>query len=111
MKKLVAVSMFLLLVFTVFTIADQQKGAWTGWISDSHCGAKGANAKHADCGAKCLAGGEKAVLVVGSDVYSVANQDAVKDHMAHQVKVTGTLDQDKKVVTVEKVEMAGEKKM
>ena len=31
--------------------ATAKDGAWTGWITDSHCGARGASEKHADCAA------------------------------------------------------------
>ena len=42
-------------------------GSWTGWISDSQCGAKGANAKAAECTAKCVKGGAKYVFVNDAD--------------------------------------------
>ena len=31
------------------TIADNKTMTWTGWISDSTCGAKGASAAHKSC--------------------------------------------------------------
>ena len=109
MKKFVLLSLFAILALSLLVAADGQKGSWTGWVSDAHCGAKGNSAGHADCAAKCITGGAKAVLVVGEDVFAIANQDSVKAHAGHNVKVTGSLDKDKKVVTVEKVEMMGGK--
>ena len=38
-----------------------------GWVSDSKCGAKGANAKAEACTKKCITGGAKAVLVNDAD--------------------------------------------
>ena len=84
---------------------------WTGWISDDHCGAKGASAGHKGCALKCVKGGGKYVLVNSAtkDVIPIANQDAVKeDNMGMQVKVTGTLTDDKSV-KVDSIEAAGEK--
>ena len=36
------------------TLAMAADGSWTGWISDSQCGAKGANEKAGDCTTKCV---------------------------------------------------------
>ena len=30
------------------------KASWTGWISDSHCGAKGMSAGHKSCAETCV---------------------------------------------------------
>ena len=35
-------------------LAAGTKGTWTGWVTDEHCGAKGAKAEHKDCAVKCL---------------------------------------------------------
>ena len=107
MKKIAMVSMLLVLAFSLSAMAD--KGSWTGWVSDAHCGAKGNNAQHAACAAKCMGEGQKAVFVVDSDVYAIANQDAIKGHAGHNVKVTGDLDTAAKTVTVDKVEMVSAK--
>ena len=67
-----------------------------GTISDSMCAAKHVNATEKDiAGAqKCVKGGSPAVLVVGTKVYQIDNQDAVKDHIGHKVSVTGTMTGD-----------------
>jgi hypothetical protein len=69
---------------------------YTGWISDSKCGAKGASASHSSCAKKCIGAGEKAVLVNDSDqkVVAIANPDSVKDDIGDHVKVSGTMSAD-----------------
>ena len=72
-------------------------GTWTGYISDSMCGAKGANEKHADCAAKCVKEhGAKYVFVNDADkkVYAIDAQDKVAAHAGHHVTVKGTVDGD-----------------
>jgi hypothetical protein len=65
----------------------------SGWISDSKCGTKGADASHAACAKKCIGMGEKPVLVTDKDqkVVSVDNPDAVKDHAGEHVQVNGKM--------------------
>ena len=68
-----------------------------GWISDSKCGAKGANAGAEACTKKCIAAGASPVVVTDTDqkVLSIENPDAVKGHEGHHVAVTGHVDGDK----------------
>lgn len=104
MKRSIAISLMLVFVLSAFAIGAAKKGHWTGTISDAKCAA--ANKKHdAACVEKCIAGGGKAVLVAGKNIYTITNPDAIKGHEGHHVKVTGQLDAAKKEVTVEKVEM------
>ncbi len=67
--------------------------SWTGWISDSKCGAKGASASHEACAKKCIAAGEKPVLVADIDqkVLPIDNSDAVKNDIGQHVSVTGKM--------------------
>jgi hypothetical protein len=67
--------------------------SWSGWISDSKCGAKGANAGHAACAKKCIDAGEKPVLVTDKDqkVVAIANPDAVSGNIGQHVEVSGSL--------------------
>lgn len=85
----------------------------TGVISDAKCGGKHMKAEHGsqmdsdhDCVTKCVAGGSKYVLVVGSKTYDIANQDfeALKDHGGHRVRMSG--DVKGNTITVSKIEMA-----
>ncbi|MFY9559094.1 MAG: hypothetical protein WAQ52_02570 [Terriglobales bacterium] len=68
-----------------------------GWISDSKCGAKGANAGAAECTKKCLAAGASIVVVTDQDqkILTVENPDALKGHEGHHVAVTGHVNGDK----------------
>src|SRR5208337_2212607 len=78
-------------------LAFAAEGSWTGYISDSQCGAKGANDKHADCAAKCVKEhGAKYVFVNDADkkVYAIDNQDKVAAHAGHHVTVTGSVEGD-----------------
>jgi hypothetical protein len=69
-------------------------GTWTGYISDSNCGAKGANSNARECTIKCVKGGAKYVFVDDADkkVYVVDAQDKVAEHAGHHVTVKGTID-------------------
>jgi hypothetical protein len=90
MKKL-AIAMCLCSLMAIPSFAKDTK--WAGWVSDSKCGAKGANASHEACTKKCVAGGEKPVLVTDADgkVVPIDNPDAVKDHLGHHVEVKGSM--------------------
>jgi len=73
------------------------EGSWTGYISDSHCGAKGAKEGHADCATKCVKEkGGKYVFVNDADkkVYVIDAQDQVAAHAGHHVTVKGTIEGD-----------------
>ncbi|MGO9641582.1 MAG: hypothetical protein ACLP1Y_09795 [Candidatus Acidiferrales bacterium] len=102
MKK--AISIVCLFVLTValavaVVSAADTSTSWTGWISDSLCGAKGANAGHKECAVTCVKQkGASYVFVNDKDkkVIAIQNQDAInadKD-LGVEVTVTGTLNQD-----------------
>ncbi len=76
-----------------------------GWVSDSKCGAKGANAGAEGCTKKCIAAGASPVVVTDKDqkVLMVDNPDALKDHYGHHGAVTGHVDGDK--IHVDSVKM------
>ncbi|HEX5433099.1 MAG TPA: hypothetical protein VFY05_02585 [Candidatus Angelobacter sp.] len=77
----------------------------SGWVSDSKCAAKGANADHVACTKKCEDAGEKLVVVSDKDhsIIQVANQDALKGHEGHHVRVSGTMENG--ALNVSKVDM------
>ena len=95
MKKIVLVVLGLFLC-SIITMAAPKDSSWDGWISDSKCGAKGANAGHAGCAKKCVESGEKPVLVTDKDqkVVAIENPAAVAGHEGQHVKVSGTMTQD-----------------
>jgi hypothetical protein len=78
-----------------------------GWISDSKCGVKGANANPgtAECTKKCIAAGASMVVVTDGDqkILTVDNPDALKGHEGHHVAVTGHVDGEK--IHVDSVKM------
>jgi hypothetical protein len=108
MKKTI-VMLFTLLTLTVASLAGAAgaKGTWTGWVTDEHCGAKGASADHKECAEKCLKNGGKLVFYNTTDkkVYALDNQDLAKQHIGHEVKVTG--EAEGKNIKVASIEMAG----
>ncbi|MFY9744045.1 MAG: hypothetical protein WA252_01645 [Candidatus Sulfotelmatobacter sp.] len=99
MKKLSALSVaiFFMLALSAAAFAGMGKSATVkGWVSDSVCGTKGANASAEACTKKCLEKGAKIVIVTDGDqkVLMVDNPDALKDHAGHHVAVTGTVSGD-----------------
>jgi hypothetical protein len=91
MKKIAFMTLGLML-FAAWAVASPTN-SWDGWISDSKCAAKGANAAHAQCAKKCVEGGEKPVLVTDKDqkVVAIDNPAAVAGHEGQHVKVTGAM--------------------
>jgi len=85
-----------LLALSHFALAAPKDQTWNGWVSETGCGSKGANAQHAGCAKKCIANGEKPVLVIDKDqkVLSIENPDALKDHAGEHVKVSGKMTSD-----------------
>src|ERR1700719_5335572 len=92
-----------LMVASVSFACDAQ--TVNGWVSDSKCGVKGANAGAEACTKKCIAAGASPVVVSDTDqeVLTVDNPDALKGHEGHHVAVTGHVDGDK--IHVDSVKM------
>lgn len=100
---LVLAGALILLMASVSFAADAQ--TVNGWISDSKCGVKGANAQAEACTKKCIGAGAAPVVVTDTDqkVLTVDNPDALKEHYGHHVAVTGHIDGDK--IHVDSVKM------
>src|SRR5258707_4577541 len=112
MKTRFAVAMAATLFAGALTMAAD--GSWTGWISDSQCGVKGANDKAgtAECTTKCVKEhGAKYVFVNDADkkVYAIDAQDQVAPHAGHHVTVKGNVEGD--TIKLSAIEMAPEKGM
>ena len=91
-KTTVLLALFALTTLLVMPLtAEGTKGSWTGWITDSKCGAKGAKAEHKGCTEKCLGEGAKLVFYNNADkkLYSLDKQDVAKANVGYEVKVTG----------------------
>src|SRR5436190_18481790 len=85
-------------------------GSWTGWISDSQCGVKGANDKAGECTTKCVKEhGAKYVFVNYADkkVYAIDAQDKVAAHAGHHVTEKGSASGDS--IKLASIDMAAEK--
>lgn len=66
-----------------------------GWISDSNCGAKNANADGAGCAKSCIKGGAKAVVVAGEKVYTIKGDGkAYMEKAGQELEITGVVDGD-----------------
>ncbi len=99
MKKLMVLCLASCFVFSLTALAVDSMGKSTtvnGWVADAKCGVKMGNASGAACAQKCVAAGEKMVIVTDADqkVLTVDNQDALKGHAGHHVAVTGTVTKD-----------------
>lgn len=110
MKKAVVAALIVFAITLALPLAHAgaMKGSWTGWITDESCGAKGAKAEHKDCAMKCLENGGKLVFYNTADekLYALDNQGLAKEHLGHEVKVTGEVDGTAiKVASIEKAEM------
>jgi len=102
--------LFALLALTLVSLAAAgTKGSWTGWVTDEHCGAKGASADHKACAEKCIGNGGKLVFYNTADkkIYSLDKQDVAKANLGQEVKVTGELDG--KNIKVDSIAPAGGK--
>jgi hypothetical protein len=107
--KRVALAAAVMLLIVIWASASSAT-TWDGWISDSKCAAKGANAAHAQCAKKCIEAGEKPVLVTDKDqkIVAIANPSAVSGHEGQHVKVTGTLTSDGAVKVDKVAELAAQ---
>ncbi len=105
MRKTVCLLFAVALILTAsWAVAGDAKTV-NGWVSDSKCGVKGANAGAEACTKKCIAAGASPVVVTDGDqkVLNVENPDALKEHYGHHVAVTGHIDGDK--IHVDSVKM------
>jgi hypothetical protein len=101
MKRAIRAFGVLAVLLATISLASyaNDKASWTGWISDSHCGAKGMSAGHKACAETCVkTNGATWVFVDAKDskVYPIKNQGSInadKD-LGHSVTVTGRLNSD-----------------
>ena len=95
-----------LLVALVLMVAPAMYAAsWTGWITDEHCGAKGASADHKGCALKCAKDHNAALVFYNNadkKIYKLDKQDEAKAHVGAEVVVTGEATGDSiKVSSIE----------
>jgi hypothetical protein len=100
MRKLYAMIVLapvLLLAVSLSAAGRQKTMTWSGWISDSGCGAKGMSPSHKACALACVhQKGAKFVFVTeDKTIHPIHNQSAVKDSdVGEEVNVTGRLLQN-----------------
>jgi hypothetical protein len=97
MRKLLLILLALCVVFMFVGVTfAADSSTVNGWVSDSKCGAKGANAGAAECTKKCIKEGAKMVVVTDGDqkVLTVDNPKKLEGHEGHHVAVTGTVSGD-----------------
>lgn len=98
LSNLLGLAAALLFTFGLASHASAKSHSWTGWISDSSCGAKGMSADHKDCAMKCVKEKGATYVFVSSKtkkVYAIQNQDAVTDaDLGSEVTLTGSLNSD-----------------
>ncbi len=90
MKKLIGV-----IALGGLMAAGAMADTWTGFISDSMCGAKhtGATAKDTQCAQACIKRGASPVLVTDGKVmkFTADSQSKVADLVGKKVTITGTM--------------------
>ena len=113
-KNLVRVTIAAI-AFAVVSIAwagENAAGSWSGFVTETHCGAAGAKAEHADCAVKCVKEkggqwalynpGDKSVTVLSGDEATMAKMASMA---GKKVTVKGSLDKEKKAITVASMEL------
>ena len=107
MKKILAA-----LALVALVALPASAGEWTGYITDTHCGEKGATADHkAACVEKCMKAGSKAQLwdAEKKEAINLDSFDKVKDLVGQKVTVKGTLDAETKTIKVDSATKAASK--
>ena len=117
MKKLVSRTLILAMVLGVglTALATAEDGTWSGWLTETHCGAAGAKAAHADCAVKCVKekGGKWALYnPTDKSIFVLSGDDAMMEKMAaKEITVKGDMDKEKKTIKVTSMEPMPTKKM
>jgi hypothetical protein len=96
-KTIVFAALAALVALSLPVAASPAAGSWTGWITDSHCGAAGAKADHTACALKCAKGGSSLLLYNTGDkkLYKLDKQDLAQNNLGYEVTVKGKVDGDK----------------
>jgi hypothetical protein len=108
MKKFLSRALIFAIVLGVasWSFAAMTEGSWTGWVTDTHCGEKGAKAGHEACATKCVKEGAKYALYNPADksMWVLSNQDAAAKMAGKEVTVKGKADTEKKTIEVSSME-------
>ena len=115
MRKILSRAMVAAVVIGFVALAapasDKSDGTWTGYVTETHCGAAGAKAEHADCAVKCVKEkGASWALYTPDDksVFVLSGDDAMMAKMAgmagKKVTIKGSMAKEKKTITVANME-------
>jgi hypothetical protein len=110
MKKAISRVLLAAVVVSLASFAfagDAMEGSWTGFVTDTSCGAKGATADHASCAAKCVKEhGAKYALYTAADkqVWVLSNQEEAAKMAGQEVTVKGKADKEKMSIEVASME-------
>jgi hypothetical protein len=97
MKKLLAV--------LAFCASSAMAADVTGYIIDKNCSTKKEMFGDEACAKRCIARGNPAVLATeDGKIYTISNQDKVKEMAGKKVTVTGKMDGDS--ITVDTIALA-----
>jgi len=112
MKKLVSRALVTVLVVGLASFAyahdHGEEASWTGTVTDSGCGEKGAKAGHADCAHSCVKNkGAKYALYTPADkkVWILSDQESASKMAGQEVVVKGKADKEKMTIEVSSMEM------
>lgn len=97
--------MFLAITLTGIASAE----TFTGVVTDTMCGARHTMMKDQPddkCIKICVKGSSEYALFDGKNVFKLSDQSKSAKFAAQKVKVTGTLDQKKKTITITSIEPA-----
>lgn len=110
-KALIVVA--LIAVAAVAAAASQaEAGSWTGVVTDTHCGEKGAKADHASCAVRCVKGGSAQWALwdpQAKQLYELVNAKDAETLAGKQATVKGTLNAADKKIDVSSMEAAAGK--
>jgi hypothetical protein len=110
MKRAISRLLILALALGIASyMAAGDEDSWSGYVTETHCGAKGASESHADCAIKCVKEkGAKWALYNPADksVTVMEGDSAMMEKMAgKKVKVKGTMDKEKKMIKVSSMDL------
>ena len=97
MKRRVVLAYLLATVVAIPVLAGSRELVrLEGWIVDSYCKAKNANAEAAEDTLACHKKGARLILIAtGGTTYELEDQERALQHIGQKVRVFGTVDKDR----------------
>lgn len=109
MRKTLAVIALLTFAAAALASSHTETGSWTGVVTDTQCGEKGASADHASCAAKCVKKGDAKWALwdpTSKQLYELVNAKDAESMVGKDVMVKGTLTKADKKIDVTSMETA-----